>query len=330
MIAFFNDDFLYMRYLARRNLYTKVSPCNHHTICRIDDAVDVLHTLRIFDLGNDINTLSSVCHKELTDFVNCLCISDKRSRYKINILFNTKEKISFVFLREVRKIDRNVWYIHTLLLSELAAVYYGTDNFRCIYFFYAQADQTIIDQNCVSLFDIFRKACVADRTVIFISGLLNGCQGEGLSGYQIYFFAIFQNAGTDFRSFGIQKDCHRSFQLFSKLFQHIHTHFLLFVVSMRKIKTSNIHSGFNQFFHQVTGVGIWSHGADNFRSSHTFSPSLFYMFMCKQVILAVFIVSVASGTETELQIRIIFFGPAADRTFVFCDPVRIAVFGFAS
>jgi hypothetical protein len=99
---------------------------------------------------------------------------------------------------------------------------------------------------------------------------------------------------------------------------------------MRKIKTSNIHSGFNQFFHQVTGVGIWSHGADNFRSSHTFSPSLFYMFMRKQVILAVFIVSVASGTETELQIRIIFFGPAADRTFVFCDPVRIAVFGFAS
>lgn len=30
------------------------------------------------------------------------------------------------------------------------------------------------------------------------------------------------------------------------------------------------------------------------------------MFMRKQVILAVFIVSVASGTETELQIRIIF------------------------
>ena len=122
--------------MIRRNLYTKVSPCNHHTICRIDDAVDVLHTFRIFDLGNDINMLSSVCHKELTDFVNCLCISDKRSRYKINILFNTKEKISFVFLRQVRKIDRNVWYIHALFFSELAAVYYGTDNFRCIYFFY--------------------------------------------------------------------------------------------------------------------------------------------------------------------------------------------------
>ena len=110
------------------------------------DAVDVLHTFRIFDFGNDINMLSSVCHKKLTDFVNCLCISDKRSRYKINILFNTKEKISFVFLREVRKIDRNVWYIHTLFFSELAAVYYGTDNFRCIYFFYAQADQTNLNQ----------------------------------------------------------------------------------------------------------------------------------------------------------------------------------------
>lgn len=76
---------------------TPRSPCNHHTICRIDDAVDVLHTLRIFDLGNDINMLSSVCHKELTDFVNCLCIPDKGSCNKINILFNTKRRSPLSF-----------------------------------------------------------------------------------------------------------------------------------------------------------------------------------------------------------------------------------------
>ena len=37
------------------------------------------------------------------------------------------------------------------------------------------------------------------------------------------------------------------------------------------------------------------------------------------MILAVFVVAVALGTETELQIRIILFRPSADRTFVSCD-----------
>ena len=36
------------------------------------------------------------------------------------------------------------------------------------------------------------------------------------------------------------------------------------------------------------------------------------------MILAVFVVAIALGAETELQIRIILFRPSADRTFVSC------------
>lgn len=41
--------------------------------------------------------------------------------------------------------------------------------------------------------------------------------------------------------------------------------------------------------------------------------------MRKQMILAVFIISVALGTEPEFQSRIILLRPAADGTFMLCD-----------
>ena len=49
----------------------------------------------------------------------------------------------------------------------------------------------------------------------------------------------------------------------------------------------------------------------------------FYMFMGKQMILTIFIISIAFGTKTELQIRIIQFCPSTNRTFVACDTFRL-------
>ena len=46
------------------------------------------------------------------------------------------------------------------------------------------------------------------------------------------------------------------------------------------------------------------------------------MFMCKQVILAIFIISVTFGAETELQAGIVQLSPAAHGAPVLC-PVRI-------
>ena len=47
------------------------------------------------------------------------------------------------------------------------------------------------------------------------------------------------------------------------------------------------------------------------------------MFMGKQMILTIFIISIAFGTETELQIRIIQFCPSTNCTFVACDVLRL-------
>ena len=55
---------------------------------------------------------------------------------------------------------------------------------------------------------------------------------------------------------------------------------------------------------------------------------MLYMHVCKQMILTIFIIAIALGAETELQLRIGFLCPSADRTFVSCDLRRILYLPF--
>src|SRR5699024_103146 len=53
---------------------------------------------------------------------------------------------------------------------------------------------------------------------------------------------------------------------------------------------------------------------------------LFYMLMCKQMVLTVFIIAVAFGTETELQIRIVLLCTPADGTFMLGNAAGFRVY----
>ena len=46
------------------------------------------------------------------------------------------------------------------------------------------------------------------------------------------------------------------------------------------------------------------------------------MFMCKEVVLAVFVIAVALGAEPEFQIISVILGPSADGTLMLGNPCR--------
>ena len=50
---------------------------------------------------------------------------------------------------------------------------------------------------------------------------------------------------------------------------------------------------------------------------------LFYMFMGKQMILTIFIISIAFGAKTKFQIRIVQLCSPTNGTFVACDTFRL-------
>ena len=57
--------------------------------------------------------------------------------------------------------------------------------------FYLQLDQTVIDQDCASGFDIFYQTFICNRYDLIVSYDLICCQGKCLACFKLYFLSVF-------------------------------------------------------------------------------------------------------------------------------------------
>ena len=60
MICLFNDHLLDDRHFLNRNLNTHVTTGNHDTIGCFNDLVDILDSLMVLDLGNDLDVVAAM------------------------------------------------------------------------------------------------------------------------------------------------------------------------------------------------------------------------------------------------------------------------------
>ena len=276
LIAFFYDHLLDVRYFLSRDLYAQISSGYHDTVRSFNDFINIFHTFSILNFGNDRNMLCVIFLKNFTDFFNAFGAPDKRGCDKVNVLLDTEQNIVNILFRNSRKFHFYIRHIYTFPLSKLSAVFHVTDNISALDLFYLQFNQTVINKNSVSRFYVLSQAWISYTAAGFISGHFFCIENEFTAFLKSHLFSAFQKTCADFRAFGIQEDCHRTVQLFSYIFQEIHTLSLLFVVSMGKIKPCHIHSVFHQRFHNRFLICIRSHGADNLSTSHLFSSSYFF------------------------------------------------------
>ena len=221
-----------MRNLLCRNLHAQVTAGYHNSVRHFNDGIQVFQTFRIFNFCNNRNVFCVVFFQNLTNFQHTLCISNKGRCNKINPLFNTEKNVCFVFFCNSRKLYVDIGHIHALFLAQFTAVYHAADNASLCHFFYFQFNQTIINKNSVAWHYILSQTCVSNKAALFIPGHFLCVKNKLLIFFQGHFLSAFQYACTDFRAFGIQKDSHWLLQLFSHLFQQIHTAFLFFIISV--------------------------------------------------------------------------------------------------
>jgi len=121
-VALGNHHLLSNEDLSRRNLDTKITTCNHDSISLFEDLVEIVHTLLVLDLGNDLDLFSCVA-KYLTDGSNVAAVADERSEDHVDLILDAEAEVVLVFLRERRQIDIGPWKIDTLLGRDLAVVH---------------------------------------------------------------------------------------------------------------------------------------------------------------------------------------------------------------
>ena len=198
-----------------RNLHTQIASGYHHAIGCFDDLINIMYTFRIFNLGNHIDPLSAVCAKQFFDLFDRLCISYERSGDKVDALLDTKQNIVLILFGDCREFYFYIRNIDSFFLTQFSAIDNPTDYIGICYVLNSQLNQSVIDQDRISRFYIFRKIFIRLAAADVISFDLLGCQCKLASLFQIYFLSALQDTGTDLRSFCVQQNSDRQLQFFS-------------------------------------------------------------------------------------------------------------------
>ena len=267
-IALIHDHLLYVGHFIGRYFHTHIPPGHHDPVSGIDDLVDILDAFPIFDLRDHIHMLCAVFLQNTLDLLDSLRIPHKRCGNKINPLLNSEDNIFTVFWGNPRKVYSYIGDIDPLALSQLPAVFNRAGYIIFPDFFYLQCDQAVIDQDSISRFYILCQLGIRLADHLLIPDDLPGCEDKLSTFLQLHFLSVLQDPCADLRPFRIQQNSYGLFHFLPDAFQQVKALFLLFMVSMGKIKPGNIHSVFHQCFQHLTVVCIWSHGTNNLCSFH--------------------------------------------------------------
>ena len=122
-------------------------------------------------------------------------------------------------------------HVDTLFGFDNAVVFDSADNIGIGHMFNAQADQTIVQHNAPARLHIVRQLFICDRTDLVGAFHSAGSQCEFLSGHQC-FRTVFENAGANFGSLGVQHGSHRQTQLGAQFFQRLQPATMLLMVTV--------------------------------------------------------------------------------------------------
>lgn len=103
-ITFRNHHLLSQEYLTRRNLDTQIATGNHHSITLLQNLIKVCYTLFVFNFHDDLD-VGTIGPEDFTNLLDVISATNERGEDHIDVIFDTEEKIIFVFGGESWKVN---------------------------------------------------------------------------------------------------------------------------------------------------------------------------------------------------------------------------------
>ena len=252
--AFLDDLLLDDRHLAERDLHAQVAAGDHDAFGEVDDLVEVLQRLRLFDLGDDPWLVAAaVFFDEIVQVEHIFRFADKREGDPVDLLLQDETGIFQVFLRQTGQGDGCMRQVDTLVGGEGAAVDHAGDHrIRTVGLGHLQLDLAVVDEHSIALFHIPGKLFVAHIHPFLVALTLGVGDLYQLSVTEHY-GALFDPADAQLGPLQVGEDTHGDAHLFPQLFDDPYLFGLLFMGAVGEIETENIDPFAHHFFH---GVGI--------------------------------------------------------------------------
>jgi hypothetical protein len=195
--------------LGGRDLDTEVTTGNHDTVSLLKNGVEVVHTLLVLNLGNDLDVLA-ILAENLADGENVLRATDERGEDHVDLVLDTETEIGLVLLGKSGKVNVGLGKVDTLLGGDLAVVDSpAADGLLINDLEDLESEDTVVDVDCAAGLDDLGDVLVVDVHVLGVGGggvLVVGGDvdlGAGGDGDVLIVGGV---ASADLRALGVEGD----------------------------------------------------------------------------------------------------------------------------
>ena len=220
-----DDVLLVDRHFLHGDFDTQVAAGNHYAVRFVKDLINVVDTLRAFDLGNDLH-LAAVSIQDLADIADILRRPCKGSGNIFIAQLAAEFDVFAVLVTDEGHGQVRVRDIHALVVGDGAAVDDSAVDICIGDVFNLQLDQAVIDQDHAALGYVFDQVLVTDGSAFSCSHHFLGRKREALALFENDFPAL-KIAQPDLRSLCVHQrgdgfshflaDTHQTFKFISVL-----------------------------------------------------------------------------------------------------------------
>lgn len=171
-VAHGNHLLLGSKHLGGGNLDTQVTTSDHDTVSLLENLREVVQTLPVLNLGNDLDVLALLA-KNLTDGLDVLATADKRGKDHVDIVLDTESQVVLVLLGQGWKVDIGVGQVDTLSRRDETVVL-GADADGLVIDDVEdlKGQDTVVDVDDATLLNDLGNVLVVDIHVLGVAGSL--------------------------------------------------------------------------------------------------------------------------------------------------------------
>ena len=240
------------RHILGRDLNAEITARNHDTVRDLQDRVEVLHALKIFDLRVDLHP-AVVLFEQLADLLHVISALDERRCDEVHVLLDTEEDVILVLLRDRRQPEGNTWSRDALSRAHLARVQNRRHDVLALDLLDLQLDESVGKEQLVARLDLRVELLVVDRALRLIARCVVVRQKERLSRFE-HDRAVLEFAKAHLRPLRVEQQRDDAPHLLRRLTHAVDALQMLVMRTMRKVETRDIHAVLDKLLHHARRI----------------------------------------------------------------------------
>ena len=249
------------------DLHAQVATGHHQAIGNLEDLLQIVHALLVFDLGDDADVLAAVGVQNGTDLLHVGGLTHKGGGNEVEVVLHGELQIALVLLGQSGQGDVGVGDVDGLVVGQGAASDHVADDVLTLDFGDLDVHQAVVNEQVGAHGHLVVQVGVGHGHDGVVAVHLAGGQGEGIAIGQLD-LAVGKRTNANLRALGVQNGGHGAAQTIPDVLHTGENSQVGLVGAVREVEAGGVHAGEDELLNHLLAVGSRAQGTNNLCLSH--------------------------------------------------------------